>query len=84
MEHFIYDKKKKKYVLDRVIVADTETSHIGEDACWIYETGIYDGDSFYIGRKPSDFLKHLRGIKNKYGLNERSYAIIYCHNFFYE
>ena len=56
MEKFIYDKKKKKYVLDRVIVADTETSHIGEDICWIYETGIYDGGQFYIGRKPTDFL----------------------------
>ena len=55
MEKFIYDKKKKKYVLDRVIVADTETSHIGEDACWIYESGIYDGEQFYIGRKPTDF-----------------------------
>ena len=55
MEQFIYDKKKKKYVLDRVIVADTETSHIGEDACWIYESGIYDGEQFYIGRKPTDF-----------------------------
>ena len=84
MEHFIYDKKKKKYVLDRVIVADTETSHIGEDACWIYETGIYDGEQFYIGRKPTDFFKHLREIKNKYGLDERSYAIIYFHNLSYD
>ena len=84
MEKFIYDKKKKKYVLDRVIAADTETSHIGEEVCWIYETGIYDGEQFYIGRKPTEFLKHLQEIKNKYGLDERSYAIIYFHNLSYD
>ena len=76
MEKFIYDKKKKKYVLDRVIVADTETSHVGEDVCWIYETGIYDGEQFYIGRKPSDFLKHLDEVKKKYNLDGHSCAII--------
>ena len=84
MEKFIYDNKKKKYVLDRVIVADTETSHIGEEVCWIYETGIYDGGQFYMGRKPTDFLKHLQEIKNKFGLDERSYAIIYFHNLSYD
>lgn len=81
---FLYNRKTKKYVLDKVIVADTETSHIGEELCWIYETGIYDGSEFYIGRKPTDFMKHLRQLKEKYRLNERKYAVIYVHNLSYD
>ena len=84
MKDFLYDRKKKKYVLNKVISADTETSHIDDKYCWIYETGLYDGDQFYIGRKPTDFLNDLKKIKTKYELNEKCYAIIYFHNLSYD
>ena len=60
-------KRKNKRVYqyaDDFICLDTETSHSGEDCAWIYQWAASVGDTFVIGRRPSEFVQLLEKLRD--------------------
>lgn len=80
-------KRKNKRVYqyaDDFICLDTETSHSGEDCAWIYQWAASVGDTFVIGRRPSEFVQLLEKLRDFYGLSDLKKIIIYVHNLSYD
>lgn len=80
---------KKADVLERWISLDTETSHnhnTEKDLVvgWIYQWAFKFGNDRVIGRKPSELMKALRVIKEKYGIGNDKHIVVYVHNLSYD
>lgn len=69
---------------DDFAVADTETSHAGESAGWIYQWAFKLRDTYVYGRKPSEFVTLLEKLRDHYKLNRNKRMIIYFHNSSYD
>lgn len=63
---------------------DTETSHDGENAGWIYQWAFHLAGLYVVGRRPSEFIRLLEILRDAYGLNGLKAIIIYVHNLSYD
>lgn len=78
-------RNRKSYLYaTEYAVLDTETSHAGEDAGWVYQWAFKLADLFIIGRRPSEFIRLLELLRDHYELSGMKSIIIYVHNLSYD
>lgn len=65
-------------------VLDTETSHSGEDAGWIYQWAVYAFGDYIYGRRPSELLELFRTWRDYYHLCNNRRILMYIHNMSYD
>lgn len=69
---------------DDYAVADTETSHDGESAAWVHQWAFKLRDVYIYGRRPSEFVRLLEKLRDRYHLNSFKRLIVYFHNSSYD
>ena len=77
------NKRSFLYATDYSVL-DTETSHDGENAGWVYQWAFRLADMYVVGRRPSEFIRLLEVLRDAYGLSGMKSIIIYVHNLSYD
>lgn len=81
--------KKNKYrnICKDYACLDSETSwnhDIDNPICWITSIQFLFQDEYFLFRKPSDFIRHLKLIENEIIDTEKNKIVIYIHNASYD
>jgi hypothetical protein len=87
--HKIYYRGRKQYnqtvyYAEDFVVLDTETSHSGEDAGWIYQWAVYAFGDYIYGRRPSELVELFRTWRDFYHLGKSRRILVYIHNLSYD
>ena len=83
---FIKKNKYRNICVDYACL-DCETSwnhDIDNPICWITSIQFLFQDEYFLFRKPSEFVKHLKSIENKIVDRDKNKIVIYIHNASYD
>lgn len=82
-EKWTQGKVTREYAADFGVL-DTETSHAGLTAGWVYQWAVKFAGNYIFGRKPSELIEFFRKLRRKYGLNDKRRLILFIHNASYD
>lgn len=77
------NRRSYRYATD-FMVLDTETSHDGDNAGWVYQWAVRLQDVYIYGRTPDDFVALLQLLRKHYELSREKCIVMYIHNASYD